>query len=86
MLNRDETLEPLLFQIESWLDRWPCAQGDRPRVHWGTDPVCTPCALASCARSSRIYPCPSTGSSVRRAECASGAPAHGGESLGTIPL
>ena len=25
MLNRDETLEPLLFQIESWLDRWPWA-------------------------------------------------------------
>ena len=25
MLNREETLEPLLFQIESWLDRWPWA-------------------------------------------------------------
>ena len=24
-MNYDETLEPLLFQIESWLDRWPWA-------------------------------------------------------------
>ncbi|MBQ4388119.1 MAG: hypothetical protein II822_11030 [Prevotella sp.] len=23
MLNRDETLEPLLWQVEGWLDRWP---------------------------------------------------------------
>ena len=25
MMYNDETLEPLLFQIESWLDRWPWA-------------------------------------------------------------
>ena len=25
MLNRDETLEPLLWQVEGWLDRWPWA-------------------------------------------------------------
>ena len=23
MMYNDETLEPLLFQIEGWLDRWP---------------------------------------------------------------
>ncbi|MBQ4387250.1 MAG: hypothetical protein II822_06580 [Prevotella sp.] len=25
MMYNDETLEPLLFRIESWLDRWPWA-------------------------------------------------------------
>ena len=24
-MTNDETLEPLLFQIENWLDRWPWA-------------------------------------------------------------
>ena len=25
MMYNDETLEPLLYRIESWLDRWPWA-------------------------------------------------------------
>ncbi|MBQ4387774.1 MAG: hypothetical protein II822_09260 [Prevotella sp.] len=25
MMYNDETLDPLLFRIESWLDRWPWA-------------------------------------------------------------